>query len=254
MKCTLVDETLFRRSKRWNADFFLEGPDDCFVASGFTLITLGELVFERREFLFPRDYPDYLLNYVGLENISQSTRLLVDFSPRKGSEIKSRSKVFRSGDVLYGRLRPGLNKCLIVDDFLVEGICSTEIFVLIPNLNLIHPEYLAELLVSERVRSRVSSLVAGSALPRVQLSDFLSIEVPIPELDIQRKVVVKLREMRLKFERYLHNAHILPKCIAEAFAKHAYKGEAFELEEMIDFERKRWNSRLPVDSSGELFN
>ena len=247
MKYTLVDKTMFRRSKRWNADFFLEDTIDRVVASGFSLRHLKELVCERREFLFPGDYPENSLNYVGLENISQSTRLLVGFSPRKGKEIKSRSKVFRSGDVLYGRLRPGLNKCLIVDDFFVEGICSTEIFVLIPNLNLIYPEYLGELLVSERVRSRVNSMVAGSALPRVQLSDFLSIEVPIPELDEQRDVVVKLMEMRLKLEGHLYNAHILPKSIAGAFARHAYGGEAFELEAMLEFERERWNSLLPME-------
>ena len=251
MKYNLVDEVLFHKSKRWNADFFLKDTNDCIVASGFKKRNLEELVCERREFLFPRDYPENSLNYVGLENISQSTRLLVGFSPRKGSEIKSRSKVFRNGDVLYGRLRPGLNKCLIVDDFFVEGICSTEIFVLIPNLNLICPEYLGELLVSERVRSRVSSLVAGSALPRVQLSDFLSIDVPIPELDEQQEVVVKLTEMRLKLKAYLHNAHVLPKGIAEAFAKHAYEGEAFELKAMLEFERERWDSPLPVDRSGK---
>ena len=245
MRYNIIDATEFRASKRWNAEYFLPVGDNPSISSPYRLCKLRELVSERREFLFPGDYPDWILNFVGLENISQSTRRLVDFSPRTGGEIKSRSKIFRKGDVLYGRLRPSLNKCLNVGDFFSEGICSTEIFVLVPELKVIDPEYLGELLVSGRVRARISALVAGAALPRVQLSDFLDIEVPIPELEIQRELVAQLKGARSEFERHLQKAQLLPRNIAEAFARHVYDGEGFKIRQVQSPQTQYWDNALP---------
>ena len=215
------------------------------IKKGFTLRKLKELADERREFLLPKDYPERVFNYVGLENISQFTRLLVDFAPKKGRKVKSRSKIFQNGDILYGRLRPSLNKCFVVDGLLTEGICSTEIFVLIPNIDLIYPEYLAELIVSEEVCNQVKSMVAGAALPRVQLSDFLDISVPIPTIAAQKEIVVKLVKARSDFKEHLQKAKDTPRRISNAFARYAFDGKLFKLDPERRNERKYWHNPLP---------
>lgn len=250
MKFNVVDFTIFSRSNRWNADYFLGRLGDCSATKGFELLKLGELADERREFLFPKAYPNSKFNYVGLENISQSTRLLVDFVPRKGTEIKSRSKIFRNGDILYGRLRPSLNKCLVVDEFFSEGICSTEIFVLVPNHHLVYPEYFAELLVSNEVCKRVQALVAGAALPRVQLSDFLDISVPIPAMATQKNVVAKLVAAREDLKDYFRKVKEAPLNISKAFARHVFSGKPFELDSGSNYEREYWQILLPLESFG----
>jgi len=245
LRYSIIDAEDFLASRRWNAEHFLPFEANPSAKTSYKLRKLGEVVSERREFLFPRDYPDWNLNFVGLENISQSTRRLVNFSPRMGSEIKSRSKIFRGGDVLYGRLRPSLNKCLIVGDYFSEGICSTEIFVLISKPALIEPEYLGELLVSEQVRTRVTALVAGAALPRIQLSDFLDVEVPVPELEIQKRLVAKLKEARIELNHHLMKSDLLPRHIAEAFASYVYDGEEFKIQEVENPRIEFWDGSLP---------
>src|SRR6185437_6336139 len=100
--------------------------------AAYPLVPLKDLVEERREFLDPQRYPDHLFHYLSLEHIMPVTGDLVDgYEPKKGQAILSRCKVFRCGDILYGRLRPSLNKVFVVDGTISEGICSGEFYVLI---------------------------------------------------------------------------------------------------------------------------
>ncbi|MDE4984323.1 restriction endonuclease subunit S, partial [Francisella tularensis subsp. holarctica] len=58
--------------------------------------------------LVPDDNQKY--NYVCLENIEGNTGRLIDFCETKGKEIKSSKVELKKGIVLYGKLRPYLNK------------------------------------------------------------------------------------------------------------------------------------------------
>ncbi|MFM9100896.1 MAG: hypothetical protein ACKOPS_05975, partial [Cyanobium sp.] len=76
----------------------------------------------------PTEIPDNAW-VLELEDIEKDTsRLLarVAFSERKS---KSTKNAFDKGNVLYGKLRPYLNKVLLVDE---PGFCSTEILPLSP--------------------------------------------------------------------------------------------------------------------------
>lgn len=187
MSSIIVDLHEIRKSDRWKVEFFL-APKPANGESRFAAIDLGQLVEERREFLDPQEFPDHWFHYLGLEHVATDTGDLVDYAPRLGREVKSRSKVVRPGDVLYGRLRPYLNKVFHVHADMGSGICSGEFYVLIPNPELIEPTFLRSLLASSLVSRFTSDLQTGSALPRLQLVDLLRVEVPLPPLEVQRKV------------------------------------------------------------------
>lgn len=245
MKFDLVSPGRFYGSNRWNASFFVTKSAAYGACDGFRMVTLGELCSERREFLLPGDYPERKFNYVGLENISQTTRVLVGFAPKVGAEVKSRSKVFREGDILYGRLRPGLNKCLLVDGMLSEGICSTEILVLVANEDVVVPDYLCELMVSTEVSRRVQGLVAGAALPRVQPTDLLGIEVPIPDRDTQEHVVSQVLSARDELVQHIRRARELPAEIRRAFSDYAFRGAEFAISPTTGGGQPDWDNPLP---------
>jgi len=194
-------------SSRWNAEFFIDIDSKLVKSKNYNINKIGDLVEERKEFLLPADYIDRLFNYIGLENISQNNRSLVGFEPKLGSEIKSRCKIFRKGDILYGRLRPTLNKVLLINDELSEGICSTEIFVLVPNDDLIDSDYLSEILISKLVLDRVGSITAGAALPRMQIKDFLNLEVPVLPLEQQKMIASNALKIRTEAEQLLSKAN-----------------------------------------------
>ena len=72
--------------------------------------------------------------YVGLEHIRPGSFFLT----RHGnpSEVQSAKNRFRKGDILYGKLRPYLDKAVIAP---VDGICSADILVLRPRSDVAAP-------------------------------------------------------------------------------------------------------------------
>jgi type I restriction enzyme, S subunit len=161
---------------------------------------LQEVVEQVNERTNPSDdYPDKEINYIGLANIQSNTGELANFSPVMGKEILSSSPKFKKGDILFGRMRPYLNKVWIAD---FDGICSGEALVFRPNVNKVDTRFLHALLLSQFTLDQVVPLQSGSSLPRVSASDVLSIKLPIPqELQKQKKIGDEVEQLRAEAKR-----------------------------------------------------
>ncbi len=149
--------------------------------------------------LVPNDNEEY--NYVGLENIESNSGKLVDFSPTIGSEIKSNKVVFKNGMVLYGKLRPYLNKVWIAN---FDGVATTEILPFYPiDKNGLNMEYVKHYFLSPIYLNKVMNNCSGARMPRLTTIFIKSDEayIPIPSISIQQKVVKYLDEISQKIEK-----------------------------------------------------
>jgi restriction endonuclease S subunit len=193
-----VQFSQIQKRARWKVEFFCsDGPFKSEAAYDST--PLREVFYERGETIDPQSYADHVFNYLGLENVQSLTGDLIDYKPKSGNEVLSRSKIFRRGDILYGRLRPYLNKVFLAANEFTEGICSGEFYVLVPDSSRILPNFARSLLASKYVQESVVGLLTGSALPRLQLDDLLAIEIPLPPLDKQQvfeQFIIRLDEQR----------------------------------------------------------
>ena len=130
------------------------------------------------------------IEYIGLENIvSQLGNVIGQTTYADPNEIKSLKTVFVSGDILYGKLRPNLNKVWRADR---DGICSTDIFALRADQQEVDPMFLSMMLRSSQFNGKVMEQLRGAQLPRVGWGDFSAIEIPLPPLDVQREIVTEL--------------------------------------------------------------
>ncbi|MHB8303548.1 MAG: restriction endonuclease subunit S [Acidobacteriaceae bacterium] len=207
---------------RWKVEFFCspESSNDRPDAAG--LVPIRSLVRERKESVDPSGLGNAIVNYIGLEHIQSMTGELVDyFTPRIAKEVKSRSKVFKEEDVLFGRLRPSLNKVMVARGSVCEGICSTEIFVLIPDKTVVLPMVLRYLLSSHYIQKHALRLQSGTALPRMNLDDLLDIEVPVPPLKVQRKLEAELNRRFGELTELRKRVEQLPEMILQDFLKTA---------------------------------
>lgn len=128
------------------------------------------------------------LPYVGLEHIESDTgRFIGSLEPQP-----VRSSTFRFSDkhILYGRLRPYLNKA-IAPDF--AGHCSTEIFPIKPKAE-VSREYLLYWLLSDETMERINGTCTGARMPRADMNEVLDFEIPLPPLPEQRRIVGILEE------------------------------------------------------------
>ncbi len=174
--------------------------------------------------IIPKENEDY--NYIGLENIESQTGRLVDFSITRGNEIKSSKIVFKKGAILYGKLRPYLNKVHIAE---FDGVCTTEILPFYPNEEILTKEYLTFYLRSERFVNEVNNNTSGARMPRATTFFFKKVaKVPVPSINEQDKQVHKLERLsknifKLNEEQKdkLNNL----KSLKESILDKAFKGE-----------------------------
>jgi type I restriction enzyme, S subunit len=128
------------------------------------------------------------LPYVGLEHIESHTARFIGSS--QPQPVKSSTFRFSDEHVLYGRLRPYLNKALAPD---FEGHCSTEIFPLKPSPELSRA-YLLFWLLADETCDRINETCTGARMPRAQMNDVLGFEIPVPPLAEQQRIVGILDE------------------------------------------------------------
>ena len=97
------------------------------------------------------------------------------------------SKVpFKSGMVLYSKLRPYLDKIVIADQ---DGIATSEI---VPFYSLIDTDYLVIFLRSPYFLNRVTNLMYGVKMPRLGTKDMTMTIIPLPPLSEQKRIVKKI--------------------------------------------------------------
>jgi type I restriction enzyme S subunit len=112
------------------------------------------------------------LPYVGLEDIQSNTGIFVGpFEPRK---MKSLTFYFNDEHVLYGRLRPYLNKVLQPH---FEGHCSTEIFPIKPKKNLLDRGFLFRWLIATETMKQINNTWTGATLPRANMNAVLEFSI-----------------------------------------------------------------------------
>ena len=130
------------------------------------------------------------VNYVGLENITQTSgQLSGNVGTNNPAEIKSLKNVFCPGDILYGKLRPNLNKVWLSDR---EGICSTDIFVVRSLDERVLPTLYAYIFRSGPFNDAVLGQLKGAQLPRIGWQSFANLEIPLPPLEVQREIVAEI--------------------------------------------------------------
>lgn len=203
---------------------------------------LGDVLDVNRERIEPLDHPTTHFNYVGLEDIEGNTGGLLPYQPTLGSEIRSTKNVFRPGQILYGKLRPYLNKVHLAHE---KGICSTDIYVLNVRESRMRPDFVAYYLRAPLVLSAVTRRMAGANLPRISEEGLFGIPVAVPPLAEQVRLVKlldeadALRKLRIQADR--RTGTIGPALFHEMFGDPAFnsKGwpsvQAGELMEACDY-------------------
>lgn len=175
---------------------------------------LSEVVEYQSSNINPQDYPKKEFNYVGLADMEKNTGKLKEFDKTQGEEIGSAKREFTANDILYGRLRPYLNKVASPD---FSGICSTDIFVLRPKKS-VSRQYVKRYLLTEGIRTKAENLMTGANHPRISKKNFMSFKIPIPPME-EQKVIVK------KLDKIFKNIEAIQK--AQGQAEKIYRDIAF---------------------------
>jgi type I restriction enzyme S subunit len=156
------------------------------------VLALGEIVQPRRAKTSPADHPN--LQYIGLEHVEAHTTRLLGSVP--ATEMRSTANRFQSGDVLYSRLRPYLNKVWRADR---EGLCSSE-FIVLPGNDRVDAAFLCYRLNAHDFVSFANQLNAGDR-PRVDFDQISTFQTWLPKtLPEQRRIVGEIEKQFTRLE------------------------------------------------------
>ena len=147
----------------------------------WSVAPLGRACEMHRENVDPREMPD--MPYVGLEHFDGGDPELRRWG--SSSEVRSTKHHFSPGDVLYGKLRPYLDKAVSAA---FEGVCSTDIIVLRAKPDQMVPSFLCYQLHTQRFLSHAISTTAGTNLPRTRWTSLRDYDLALPSLSEQRRI------------------------------------------------------------------
>lgn len=148
---------------------------------GWARLSLGQICTLGTERVNPADIGN--LPYIGLEHIERDAHRLKGHG--QATDTTSTKSIFRAGDVLYGRLRPNLNKVLIAP---FDGVCSTDILVLRPT-RLLDSRFLLEILSTREFLDYAASRTKGINLPRLPAESVMAYLASIPPIEEQLRIV-----------------------------------------------------------------
>lgn len=126
-----------------------------------------------------------------LEDIEKVSSKLVSKVFARERKFKSTKNEFKKGSVLYGKLRPYLDKVLVADD---DGVCSTEI-IPITFFEGINAFYLRWYLKSPFFVEYANNSTYGMNLPRMGTESARLAPFPLPPLEEQSRIVAKVDEL-----------------------------------------------------------
>lgn len=129
---------------------------------------------------------DELVWHLGLDQIVSHTGQIINKRMATPQEAGNSTFLFDSGNVLYSKLRPYLNKVVRPAE---PGIATTELVPLRPVPGILLPEFLAHYLRSPEFLGFAESCVAGAKMPRVIMSKLWEKPIPLPPPTEQRRIV-----------------------------------------------------------------
>jgi type I restriction enzyme S subunit len=180
--------------------------------------------------------------YIGLEHVASSR--FVRTGAGRASDVQSSKYAFEPGDVLYGKLRPYLDKAILAEDV---GICTTELLVLRPKEG-VNPRFVVGIVHAPSFVEHAVAGTTGVQHPRTSWNHIRDFALPAFEPDEQTKIANLLWEVHQAIsanEATLEAAVDLKRAAMQALFTGGLKGKA-QKETEFGLAPESWDE-VPLD-------
>lgn len=148
----------------------------------------------------PKDEPYCNEPHIGAANIVSMSNELVDVLLAKEEGLISGKFPFGTDSVLYSKIRPYLRKVHLPSH---TGICSADMYPLVPDAKILDRKYLYYLLLSQNFTDYAMSGAARAGMPKINRNHLFDFEFQLPALEVQRLIVKKMEAIHLEYSNLL---------------------------------------------------
>jgi type I restriction enzyme S subunit len=189
------------------------------LPEGWSMKAIDEVVIKSTLKAYPdKSSPALFLGMDSIEPHSTKPHLFHKFS-----DMKSSGNLFSENQVLYGRMRPYLNKVWVADR---DGVASGEFIVLTCN-DKAHPQYLLNILHHQDFVNFANSKTSGDR-PRISFDEISEFEFMLPEFNEQVQILSEI-ESRLsvcdKIEESIEQGLQQAEALRQSILKKAFEGK-----------------------------
>jgi len=173
---------------------------DLFKSSKYPRIKLYKLLIKKNYAKLPKGELISRKRIIDLNDVSQGTRLLL--SERFVTSIDSDKWILDDSDISISKMEPENGKAF-VNAGSMNAIGSTEWIQLSLDKNVVLPEYLLFVLLTENVLSALADLKFGKAQQRMSYDDFINIEIPLPGLTEQAMIIEEIKNRHKDYSKLI---------------------------------------------------
>jgi type I restriction enzyme, S subunit len=167
-------------------------------------------------------YPTEDFYFIGMEHIEKNSGDLQELVQVKGEEIKSQTIKVPNDFILYGKLRPYLNKYWVNNENYNNIICSSEFFVFDTN-EKIEKDFFVQILGSSIIQHQIENNSSGARMPRINEDTFKNLEIPLPEKELQIEISNKIKSFKSDIKFLKEEAEKKRKFAIKEFEKLVFK-------------------------------
>ncbi len=181
---------------------------------------LGDVLDLRKDIVHPRNQPVGEAVFVGLQHIESHTGCRIGADKIQMSQLTGRKPRFFKGDIVYGYLRPYLNKVWVAE---FDGLCSVDQYVYSVNQSIADAQFIAFFMRSPLYLRTAPVAETPGQLPRIRTEEVASVPIQLPSLAEQRRIAARLMEelatvaqARAAVEEQLKAINLLPNSLLAA--------------------------------------
>ena len=197
-------------------DLFPDTLDDVDQPEGWNKGVLADIAESLRRGVSPADVADDT-PYIGLEHMPRRSIALTEWEG--AGRVTSNKSVFRKGDFLFGKLRPYFHKVGFAP---LDGICSTDIVVVIPR-DSYWAAFTLECLSSDEFVNYTDQTSTGTKMPRTSWKTMGRYKISLPSEQVARAFQSLVQPLLDRVSRNIHETRtlaqtrdlLLPKLMSE---------------------------------------
>lgn len=165
----------------------------------------------------PRNYYD--LPHIAPNHIEKNTGRLLSYSTAREDKVFSSKHLFYTGQLLYSKVRPQLNKVVLAP---CDGLCSADMY---PINSCINSSYLQKVMLSHYFINEVNKFDNRVKMPKINQNQLNGILIPCAPLEEQKAIaenVDKLFAICDQLEMLIHHSQLQAGNIMQAVLKEAF--------------------------------